>query len=304
MGQGVDRLNWVTAPRELPAVPESGRIALVDVAFANKDNFELHTLPFIERAGDRLVAWIDHHEHPAWVAYERDPRFVLAPRQRARACPELISPELVARLGPFEHLLAHADFDGLMSAVKLLGGGQAPYPEADEDARAVDSPGRGFRLSPRGERLARALDQALVAQPASRLALHTRLAEALLAGAEPPALARELDGLAAAWAAEEPRLAALADQATRPHPELLLLECGQIHAAHRKHVMCLMEARARVAVVRDDRGWITAGTFHDEGDRAVDLGALRGMDAITGYAWGSAPLPRVLAELVKQLAAG
>ncbi|HSA22866.1 MAG TPA: hypothetical protein P5076_15530, partial [Myxococcota bacterium] len=171
MGQGVDRLSWVVAPRELPAVPAEGRLALVDVAFANKDNYELHTRPFIERAGARLVAWIDHHEHPAWTAFERDPRFVLAPRRRARACPELITPPVVARLGPFEHLLAHADFDGLMSAVKLLGGGQPPYPEADEDARAVDSPGRGFRLSARGQRLARAMDQASVERGAARLAL-------------------------------------------------------------------------------------------------------------------------------------
>jgi hypothetical protein len=298
---------WVTSPRELPAVPEAGRLALVDVAFAHKDGYERVTRPFIERAGPRLAAWIDHHEHPAWTAHERDARFVLSPRHRARACPELVTPELAARLGRLDHLLAHADFDGLVSAVKLLRGGQPPYPEADEDARAVDSPGRGFLLSDRGLRLARAMDQMSVERPGDRLLLSTRVAEALLAGAEPRALTEEIDALAAAWAAEEPGWLALADEARRPHSDILLLESPRALAgAQRKLVLCALEARARVAVLVEPPDWVAAGTFHDEPtddlSPGLDLTRVRGLNGIPGYAYGRVPLARVLDDLRKLLA--
>src|SRR5712664_3801658 len=131
---------FVEQPGNLPAPPAEGRVAVVDVAFAGGENYEKSTVPFLEALGDRLAIWVD-------------PRFVLVPNRIAHACPELVTPEVVSRAGPVDVVVAHADFDGLLSAVKFLRGGAPPWPEADEDARAADSPGRGHAYSPRAKRI-------------------------------------------------------------------------------------------------------------------------------------------------------
>src|ERR1700704_2730289 len=152
---------FVEQPGNLPAPPPEGRVAVVDVAFAGGENFEKSTVPFLQALGDRLAIWIDHHEHPlGWSRYRDDPRFVLVPNRIAHACPELVTPEVVRKAGPVDVVVAHADLDGLLSAVKFLRGGTPPWPEADEDARAVDSPGRGHTLSDRGRIYVAALDEA------------------------------------------------------------------------------------------------------------------------------------------------
>ncbi|TMA17094.1 MAG: hypothetical protein E6J85_17420 [Deltaproteobacteria bacterium] len=66
----------------------------------------------------------------------------------------------MARSGRVDQVVAHADFDGLLSAVKFLRKGVPPWPEADEDARAADSPGRGHSLSGRARIYVAALDEA------------------------------------------------------------------------------------------------------------------------------------------------
>src|SRR2546430_10046333 len=131
------RVVYVEQPSNLPPPPE-GRVAVLDVAFAGGENFEKATVPFLEALGDRLALWVDHHEHPVgWARYRNDPRFVLVPNREAHACPELVTADLVARTGPVDQVVAHADLDGLLSAVKVLRKGGPPSPEADEDARAV-----------------------------------------------------------------------------------------------------------------------------------------------------------------------
>src|SRR5438270_7606568 len=153
-------VTFVEQPSNLPAPPE-GRVAVVDVAFAAGDAYERVTLPFLELLDDRLALWVDHHEHPVgWARYRDDTRFVLVPNREAHACPELVTAEVVARAGPVDQVMAHADLDGLLSAVKFLRKGVQPWPEADEDARAVDSPGRGHALSERGRIYVAALDEA------------------------------------------------------------------------------------------------------------------------------------------------
>src|SRR5207237_188318 len=125
------------------------------------ENFEKSTRPFIEALGDRLAIWIDHHEHPlGWARCREGPRFVLVPNRIAHACPELVTPEVVRKAGPVDVVVAHADLDGLLSAVKFLRNGVPPWPEADEDARAADSPGRGHAISPGAARLSDAIDHA------------------------------------------------------------------------------------------------------------------------------------------------
>src|ERR1700716_134823 len=189
---------FVEQPGNLPAPPAEGRVAVVDVAFAGGENYEKSTVPFLEALGDRLAIWVDHHEHPGgWSRFRDDPRFVLGPNRIAHACPELVTPEVVSRAGPVDVVVAHADFDGLLSAVKFLRGGVPPWPEADEDARAADSPGRGHAYSAKAARISNALDHAAAElRTAQRELLRQQIVQALVRGQIPSALQRRIDELA------------------------------------------------------------------------------------------------------------
>ena len=147
------------SPRKLPK-PSSliGRVVVLDIAFAAETTgggFESITGPFIKKLGPRLAAWIDHHDHILHAAYVDDPRFVLARKSEHGACPEMISPELVSRVGSIDTIVCHNDFDGLCSAAKWIRGGIEPYPGADKDARAIDT--RTGSIGPFGLRIDRAL---------------------------------------------------------------------------------------------------------------------------------------------------
>lgn len=132
------------SPRKLPGpgtVP--GRVVVLDIAFAADSgggvSFHTVTLPFLEGLGPRLAAWIDHHDHPEHGRFAGDERFLLASKQEVGACPEMITTELVERIGPVDSLLVHLDLDGLYAAAKWIRGGRPAYREADADARAVDT---------------------------------------------------------------------------------------------------------------------------------------------------------------------
>src|SRR6266446_10281103 len=183
---GAVRVVFVEQPGSLPAPPE-GRVAVLDVAFAGGENFEKVTVPFLEALDGRLAVWIDHHDHPVgWARVRCDPRFLLVPNRDAHACPELVTPEVVARAGKVDAIVAHADLDGLLSAVKFLRGGAPPWPEADEDARAADSPGRGHAYSPRAKRISDALEHAAAElRSKGREALRQELVEGLARAPEP-----------------------------------------------------------------------------------------------------------------------
>ncbi|HUQ03821.1 MAG TPA: hypothetical protein VM261_15095 [Kofleriaceae bacterium] len=120
-----------------------GRVVVVDVAFAatvgTSVSFEQTTLPFITGLGDRLAAWVDHHDHERHVDFRDDRRFVLATKAEHGACPEMVTPELVRTVGPIDTICAHVDLDGLYAAAKWVMGGVEPYKGADDDARAVDT---------------------------------------------------------------------------------------------------------------------------------------------------------------------
>ncbi len=150
-------------PRKLPkASAVQGRVVVLDVAFASEASgggFEKITRPFIEGLGPRLAAWVDHHDHVLHTAYASDPRFVLATKAEHGACPEMVTPELCARVGPVDTIVCHTDFDGLSSAAKWLRQGLEPYPGADDDARAIDT--RLGTPSP----IARRFDRAIRARP-------------------------------------------------------------------------------------------------------------------------------------------
>lgn len=130
-------------PRKLPkASSVTGRVVVVDVAFASEASgggFEKITKPFIDGLGSRLAAWVDHHDHALHAEYMKDPRFVLSTKAEHGACPEMVTPELCARVGKVDTIVCHTDFDGLCSAAKWLREGIEPYPGADDDARAIDT---------------------------------------------------------------------------------------------------------------------------------------------------------------------
>ena len=133
-------------------------MVVLDVAFASEASgggFEKITLPFIEGLGARLAGWVDHHDHLMHERYRADPRFVLATKAQHGACPEMVTPEVIARIGPVDTIVCHTDFDGLCSAAKWLRGGTEPYPGADDDARAIDT--RTAIPGPVGQRFDRAL---------------------------------------------------------------------------------------------------------------------------------------------------
>lgn len=151
------------SPRKLPdpaGLP--GRVVVLDIAFAADAgggvSYDLVTAPFIEALGDRLAAWVDHHDHPEHTRYAGDDRFVLTTKAKAGACPEMIDPALVTRVGPVDTVLTHLDLDGLYAAAKWSLGGELPYPEADTDAHAVDT------RTGTPSRLGQTVDQALRAR--------------------------------------------------------------------------------------------------------------------------------------------
>ncbi len=87
--------------------------------------------------------------------YRKDPRFVLATKAEHGACPEMITPSLVADTGPVDSIVCHFDLDGLYAAAKWIRGGTEPYAGADDDARAVDT--RIGEPSPEATRIDHAL---------------------------------------------------------------------------------------------------------------------------------------------------
>ena len=170
----------IGTPRKLPKASQlEGRVVVLDVAFAGAQSggFEKVTLPFIRGLGDRLRAWVDHHDHEEHARFKNDPRFVLSTKAEHGACPELINEALVERIGPIDTVCCHNDFDGLASAAKWMRGGTEPYAGCDADARAIDT-----RLGEPSER-ARIIDRALRARQRD-MALYEFVVRALAKGLE------------------------------------------------------------------------------------------------------------------------
>lgn len=276
------RFLWVTHPRHLPKAP-GGRAVVVDVAFAAAGQWRSKTRPFLDALGDRLALYIDHHEHKeAWAHYGKDPRFVLVPNKIAHACPELVTPDVVARAGAVDVVVAHHDFDGLLSAVKFVRGGHAPWAEADEDARAVDSPGRGHVLSAIGERLALAMDESAVGMEREQaLQFNDRLAAALVDGPSlQPALDDEVEQLSSkAKAAELQAKDIVKARGKLEAPDVFVVRVHEKQDNRmRRNLLLLAEERAAIGALwePDPQGgaWLTAATF----DGALDLEDVDGFE--------------------------
>ncbi len=183
-------------PRKLPKASSlKGRVVVLDIAFAGMGGggYEKVTKKFIDALGERLIGWVDHHDHDRHGDFHSDSRFVLATKAEHGACPEMVTPEVIGQLGEADTILCHTDFDGLASAAKWILGGKEPYPGCDQDAHAVDTRlgepsetgkmfDRALRARPRDESLFRDVVGLLVVglrDEATRARL-TRIAEEMI----------------------------------------------------------------------------------------------------------------------------
>lgn len=261
-----------TTPRTLPdARTLDGRVVVLDIAFAASGlgtPFEAVTGRFLAELGDRLAAWVDHHDHELHSRFADDPRFILATKAQHGACPEMVTPEIVARTGPIDTIVSHVDLDGLYAAAKWILGGVEPYPGADDDARHVDT--RIGEPSP----TARMIDLALRARFRDEPLKH-RVVRYLVGGLKDKGHRAVIAEAAAAFEktlAETARLAGRfqvrgrvayvdARQAKGPYDKTELLLAGQ--------------ERAPVAVVQDS-GMIAIAAAFDSGWDFVSLLGLGG----------------------------
>jgi hypothetical protein len=233
-------------------------VAVLDIAFASEaggQTFETTTLKFIEGLGPRLAAWVDHHDSAHHARFAGDPRFVLSTKAEHGACPEMITPELVARAGPVDTLVCHVDFDGLVSGAKWLRGGVEPYPGCDDDARAVDT-----RLGTPGP-IAVRIDRALRARPRDQ-ALFGLIVRHLASGLADRSLWEPIDAAGAELAAMEAETRRLAQRYERLGPELAVVDAGVRKGSYDKTLLLLIgQERARMSVVIDGDSVTFAASF-------------------------------------------
>lgn len=271
-------------PRKLPRPAElRGRVAVLDVAFASEASgggFEKITRPFIDGLGPRLAMWVDHHDHALHAAYKDDPRFVLRTKAEHGACPEMVTPEVVARAGAVETIVCHTDFDGLASAAKWIRGGVECYPGADDDARAIDT--RIGKPSSVAERMDRAIRAA--GREHSILGLIVRH---LATGLEDASLWGPIDAAADKLAAIEAETRKVAQGyvvrdartplvgAGKPRPRVAMLKLSGGPRYDKTMLLLLGQERADIALLVD-RDTLTLAAPFDSGLNFLELFKLSG----------------------------
>ncbi len=265
-------LAFVT-PRKLPKPKDlPGRVVVLDVAFASEaggGGFEKVTLPFIEGLGPRLAAWVDHHDSAHHGRFAADERFVLSTKAQHGACPEMITPALVERVGKVDTLACHNDFDGLASAAKWMRGGVEPYDGADDDARAVDT--RTGKLGPIGVRF----DRALRGRPRDT-ALYGVIVRHLASGLADASLWAPIDAAAAELAPIEDETRRIAGRFRRVADGVVFVDASRRDGPYDKTMLLLLgQERATVAVVADADSVTVAAPF-DSGRNFLQLLSLSG----------------------------
>lgn len=263
------------SPRKLPKANQlAGRVVILDVAFASEGigkGFAKTTGAFITQLGDRLACWVDHHDHPAHAEFAGDDRFVLATKAEHGACPEMVTPDIVARTGPVDTIVAHFDLDGLYAAAKWIRGGIEAYKGADADAYAVDT--RIGTPSP----VAVEIDMALRARWVDPV-LKNQIVRYLVAGLSGDlerAMIREAAAEFTAMAAQARELA----QAYEVEGDVALVRVPKGHttAFDKTELLLLGQAKATVSAVVD-RGNVTiAADFSSGVDFLKILGIGGGM---------------------------
>ncbi|KYF84857.1 MULTISPECIES: hypothetical protein [unclassified Sorangium] len=247
------------SPRKLPRARDlRGNVAVLDIAFASEaggKSFETVTLPLIQELGPRLAAWVDHHDSAHHARFAGDPRFVLSTKAEHGACPEMITPEVVARAGRVDTLVCHVDFDGLASGAKWMRGGVEPYPGCDDDARAIDT-----RIGVPGP-VATRMDRALRARPRDQ-ALFGLIVRHLASGLSDPSLWTPIDAAGAELAVMEAETRRIALRYERVEPGLVLVDASQRGGPYDKTLLLLIgQERAPISVVVDNDSVTFAARF-------------------------------------------
>ena len=264
---------WFASPRVLPRADKlHGRVVVLDIAFAatigTSVSFELTTRPFLDALGDRLAAWVDHHDHERHAEFARDPRFVLSTKAEHGACPEMVTEALVRQTGPIDCIMTHVDLDGLYAAAKWILGGREPYPGADDDARAVDT-----RIGVPGP-LATRIDRALRAK--FRDDQLKRAVVQFLVGGMRPGVHDALIGEAAAeFERRDARTQALAKQFTIRGRVAVVDTAGHAGQFDKTDLLLAGQALAPVSIVRDS-GMMSIAAAFGSGWDFVELFALGG----------------------------
>jgi hypothetical protein len=253
------------SPRKLPKVREvRGNVAVLDIAFASEaggQSFASVTLPFIEGLGPRLAAWVDHHDSTHHARYAGDPRFILSTKAEHGACPEMVTPEVIARAGQVDTLVCHVDFDGLASGAKWMRGGVEPYPGCDADARAIDT-----RTGTPGP-LAVRIDRALRGRPRDQ-ALFGLVVRLLAGGVADRSLWEPIDAAGAELAALETEARRLSQGYERVEPDLVLVDASKRKSSYDKTLLLLLgQERGRISAVIDGDSVTFAAGF----DSGVNL---------------------------------
>jgi len=261
-----------TTPRTLPdARTLDGRVVVLDIAFAAAGlgtPFEAVTGKFLSELGDRLAAWIDHHDHELHARFRDDPRFVLATKAEHGACPEMVTPEIVERTGPVDTIVCHVDLDGLYAAAKWILGGREPYPGADEDARRVDT-----RIGTPSA-TARMIDLALRARFRDE-ALKHRVVRWLVGGLKDKGHRAVIAEAAATFERTLAETARLGER-YKVRGRVAFVDARASRGPYDKTELLLLgQARAPIAVVQDS-GMITIAAPYDSGWDFVSLLGLGG----------------------------
>jgi len=255
-------------PRKLPRPAQVlGRVAVLDIAFAGAGSgggFPKVTLPFIEGLGPRLRVWVDHHDHEAHVRYADDPRFVLSTKAEHGACPEMITEQLVARIGIIDTIVCHTDFDGLASAAKWIRNGIEPYPGCDDDARAIDT-----RIGV-PSRSAERIDRALRARPRDE-GLFGLIVRHLAAGLSDDSLWQPIDRAAEDLIPIERETRRAAEGYQRLPPGVAFLELGPEFTRVDKTLLLLLGQEREPVSVVVDRDNVSIAARFDSGLNFVNL---------------------------------
>ncbi len=264
---------YFASPRVLPRADKlEGRVVVLDLAFAatvgTSVSFDLTTKPLIDGLGERLAAWIDHHDHERHVDFADDPRFVLSTKAEHGACPEMVTPERVRHAGPVDTILTHVDLDGLYAAAKWIQGGVEPYPGADDDARAVDT--RIGTPGPRAQRIDRALRAKFRDDQLKRAVV-----QYLVSGMKPGVHDDLIEEAAAEFERKDARTQELARRFTIRGRVAVVDTAGSQGQFDKTDLLLAGQTKAPVAIVRDS-GMLTIAAGFESGWDFVALFALGG----------------------------
>jgi hypothetical protein len=254
-------------PRKLPRASQlEGRVAVLDIAFAGAagGGFDKVTRPFIDGLGARLGVWVDHHDHEEHERFRVDPRFVLSTKAEHGACPEMIDPALVARVGQIDTIVCHTDFDGLASAAKWMRNGEEPYMGCDDDARAIDT-----RMGTPSS-IADRMDRALRARP-NDFGLLGLIVRHLSSGLSDAANWEPIDRAAAELVPIERETRRAAERYQRVPPNVAYVDVSEGFGRLDKTLLLLLgQEREPVSVVLD-RENIAVAARYDSGLNFVSL---------------------------------